>query len=126
MHELVLPSFQLPLTTDAQSGELRRHGLKVTLPDQSFQILRLLLDRPDHVVTREELRQRLWASGRVALKRPSPTPSARSDWTRSRLMHVSMWQSSIERRASTSARSRNCGAPWRLLLINGVDTSNWA
>src|SRR5438876_1577637 len=47
---------------DAQSGELRRHGLKVRLPDQSFQILRLMLDRPGEVVTREELRQRLWAS----------------------------------------------------------------
>jgi DNA-binding winged helix-turn-helix (wHTH) protein len=47
---------------DAQSGELRRHGLKVRLPDQSFQILRLLLDRPGEVVTREELRQRLWSS----------------------------------------------------------------
>jgi TolB-like protein/DNA-binding winged helix-turn-helix (wHTH) protein len=47
---------------DSQSGELRRHGLKIRLPDQSFQILRLLLDRPGEVVTREELRQRLWAS----------------------------------------------------------------
>lgn len=47
---------------DDQSGKLRRHGLKVRLPEQSFQILRLLLDRPDEVVTREELRQLLWAS----------------------------------------------------------------
>jgi TolB-like protein/DNA-binding winged helix-turn-helix (wHTH) protein/tetratricopeptide (TPR) repeat protein len=45
---------------DAQSGELRRHGLKIRLPDQSFQILQLLLDRPGAVVTREELRHRLW------------------------------------------------------------------
>jgi DNA-binding winged helix-turn-helix (wHTH) protein len=45
---------------DAQSGELRRHGLKIRLPDQAFQILRLLLERPGVVVTREELRQRLW------------------------------------------------------------------
>jgi TolB-like protein/DNA-binding winged helix-turn-helix (wHTH) protein/Flp pilus assembly protein TadD len=47
---------------DAQSGELRRHGVKVRLPEQSFQILRVLLDRPDELVTREELRQRLWTS----------------------------------------------------------------
>lgn len=47
---------------DAQSGELRRHGLKVRLPDQSFQILKLLLSRPGEVVTREELRQVLWTS----------------------------------------------------------------
>jgi TolB-like protein/DNA-binding winged helix-turn-helix (wHTH) protein/Tfp pilus assembly protein PilF len=47
---------------DSQSGELRRHGLKIRLPDQAFQILRLLLDRAGEVVTREELRQRLWSS----------------------------------------------------------------
>jgi DNA-binding winged helix-turn-helix (wHTH) protein len=47
---------------DVQSGELRRHGQKIRLPDQAFQILRLLLDRPGDVVTREELRQRLWTS----------------------------------------------------------------
>ena len=35
---------------DARSGELRRHGLKVRLPDQSFQILKLLLSRPGEVV----------------------------------------------------------------------------
>ena len=47
---------------DSESGELRRHGLKVRLPDQAFQILRLLLARPGDVVTREELRQQLWTS----------------------------------------------------------------
>jgi TolB-like protein/DNA-binding winged helix-turn-helix (wHTH) protein/Flp pilus assembly protein TadD len=47
---------------DAQSGELRRHGLKIRLPDQAFQILRLLLERPGVVVTREALRQRLWTA----------------------------------------------------------------
>jgi TolB-like protein/DNA-binding winged helix-turn-helix (wHTH) protein/Flp pilus assembly protein TadD len=47
---------------DARSGELRRHGLKIRLPHQSFEILRILLDRPGEVVTREELRQRLWTS----------------------------------------------------------------
>ena len=45
---------------DTQSGELRRHGLKVRLPDQSFQILRTLLMRPGDVVTREELKRILW------------------------------------------------------------------
>src|SRR5687768_1184198 len=47
---------------EEQSGELRRHGLKVRLPDQAFQVLRLLLARPGEVVTREELRQQLWTS----------------------------------------------------------------
>jgi len=40
---------------DTVSGELRRNGLKIRLPDQSFQILKLLLSRPGDVVTREEL-----------------------------------------------------------------------
>ena len=47
---------------DTRSGELRRHGLKVRLPHQSFQILRLLLTRPGDVATRDELRQALWTS----------------------------------------------------------------
>ncbi len=47
---------------DARSEELRRHGQKVRLPHQSFQILLLLLSRPGDVVTRDELRQALWTS----------------------------------------------------------------
>jgi TolB-like protein/DNA-binding winged helix-turn-helix (wHTH) protein/tetratricopeptide (TPR) repeat protein len=47
---------------DTRSGELRRHGLKTRLPDQSFQILRALLMRPGDVVTREELQQVLWTA----------------------------------------------------------------
>jgi TolB-like protein/DNA-binding winged helix-turn-helix (wHTH) protein len=45
---------------DTHSGELRRHGLKIRLPEQSFQILRTLLLRPGDVVTREELKRILW------------------------------------------------------------------
>jgi DNA-binding winged helix-turn-helix (wHTH) protein len=45
---------------DLQSGELRRNGLKVKLQEQPFQILALLLEHPGGVVTREELRRRLW------------------------------------------------------------------
>jgi TolB-like protein/DNA-binding winged helix-turn-helix (wHTH) protein/Flp pilus assembly protein TadD len=47
---------------DTQSGELRRHGLKVRLPDQSFQILKTLIRRPGEVVTRDELRRVLWTA----------------------------------------------------------------
>jgi TolB-like protein/DNA-binding winged helix-turn-helix (wHTH) protein/Flp pilus assembly protein TadD len=47
---------------DIQSGELRRHGLKVRLPDQSFQILKTLIERPGEVVTRDELRRVLWTA----------------------------------------------------------------
>jgi Tol biopolymer transport system component/DNA-binding winged helix-turn-helix (wHTH) protein len=43
-----------------QAGELRKSGLRIKLQEQPFQILALLLERPGEVITREELRQRLW------------------------------------------------------------------
>jgi len=46
---------------DCLSGQLRHHGVRVRLPDQSFRMLLLLLDRAGQVVTREELRRELWA-----------------------------------------------------------------
>ena len=45
------------------SRELRNGDARTTLQDQPFQILRLLLARPGAVVTREELRERLWPEG---------------------------------------------------------------
>jgi Tol biopolymer transport system component/DNA-binding winged helix-turn-helix (wHTH) protein len=45
---------------DRRAGELRRNGSKVRLQEQPFQILLTLLERPGEVVTREELRSRLW------------------------------------------------------------------
>jgi len=42
------------------SRELCKKGVRVRLPDQSFQILAMLLERPGGLVTREEIRQRLW------------------------------------------------------------------
>jgi TolB-like protein/DNA-binding winged helix-turn-helix (wHTH) protein len=47
---------------DTESGELRKQGVKVHLQDQPFQVLRVLLEHPDRVVTREELQQRIWPS----------------------------------------------------------------
>jgi cholera toxin transcriptional activator len=43
--------------------ELRRDGALVHLRPQLFHILSMLLDKPGETVTREELRQRLWAPG---------------------------------------------------------------
>src|SRR5678816_4341727 len=43
-----------------KAGELRKNGLKVRLQEQPFQILTLLLEQPGEVVSREELRNRLW------------------------------------------------------------------
>ena len=44
---------------DLRSGELRRNGLRVKLPEQSFQILAMLLTRAGDMVSREEIRQKL-------------------------------------------------------------------
>lgn len=46
---------------DFESFELRKHGVRLKLQDQPFQILRLLLQRPGQLVTREELCSELWA-----------------------------------------------------------------
>lgn len=46
---------------DLVAGEVRKRGLKLSLSGQPFEILRLLLERAGDVVTREELRARLWA-----------------------------------------------------------------
>jgi TolB-like protein/DNA-binding winged helix-turn-helix (wHTH) protein/Tfp pilus assembly protein PilF len=45
---------------DLRSGELHKHGIRLKLQDQPFQVLALLLEHPGDVVTREELRQKLW------------------------------------------------------------------
>jgi DNA-binding winged helix-turn-helix (wHTH) protein/Tol biopolymer transport system component len=45
---------------DMKAGELRRGGTRIRLQEQPFQILAMLLERHGEVVTREELRGRLW------------------------------------------------------------------
>src|SRR5579859_5324106 len=45
---------------DVRAAELRRNGARLKLQLQPFQVLIALLERPKEVVTREELRQRLW------------------------------------------------------------------
>ncbi len=47
---------------DFLDSELRRQGLKVKLNEKPFQVLALLLERAGHLVSRENLRQRLWAA----------------------------------------------------------------
>jgi Tol biopolymer transport system component/DNA-binding winged helix-turn-helix (wHTH) protein len=48
---------------DLGVGELRKHGLRLRLQEQPFQVLTALLERPGEVVTREELVRRLWPDG---------------------------------------------------------------
>src|SRR5438445_10342627 len=45
---------------DLRAGELRRHGHKIKLQEQPFQLPSQLLEKPGEVITREELRNRLW------------------------------------------------------------------
>jgi len=45
---------------DMRAGEARKHGIRLKLHRQPFQVLSLLLEHPGDVVTREELRQKLW------------------------------------------------------------------
>src|SRR5437588_8655036 len=47
---------------DFRTGELRKNGARLRLQEQPFQVLALLLERAGDVVTREELRQKLWPS----------------------------------------------------------------
>jgi TolB-like protein/DNA-binding winged helix-turn-helix (wHTH) protein/Tfp pilus assembly protein PilF len=50
-------------TVDARTGELSQGGRRAPLRDQSVQLLLALLEQPGELVTREELRSRLWADG---------------------------------------------------------------
>jgi TolB-like protein/DNA-binding winged helix-turn-helix (wHTH) protein/Flp pilus assembly protein TadD len=45
---------------DVSAGELRRNGHKLRLSEQPLQILLMLLERPGEIISREELRGRLW------------------------------------------------------------------
>ena len=45
---------------DLLSGELRKNGSRIRLQEQPFQVLTLLLERPGEMVTREDLRTKLW------------------------------------------------------------------
>src|SRR5688500_10746894 len=48
---------------DLRARELRKGGVRIRLQDQPFEILLMMLERPGEVVTRDELRERLWPAG---------------------------------------------------------------
>src|SRR5215208_1935864 len=48
---------------DVRLRELRTGSTRIRLQEQPFEILRIMLERPGDVVTREQLRQRLWPNG---------------------------------------------------------------
>ena len=45
---------------DLDAGELRKHGMRLKVPQQAFRVLQVLIERPNEVISREELRQSLW------------------------------------------------------------------
>src|SRR5690242_3948048 len=45
---------------DLDAGELRKQGVRLQLQPKPLQMLAILLERPGEIVTREELRRRLW------------------------------------------------------------------
>lgn len=52
-----------PFEADLAAGQLRKHGFRIKLQDQPFSILAAFLEHQGEVVTREQLRQRLWPEG---------------------------------------------------------------
>src|SRR5262245_28362121 len=48
---------------DPHAGELRKRGVKLTLQAQPLALLLALVERPGELITRTELRERLWPSG---------------------------------------------------------------
>ena len=50
---------------DRRAGEIRKEGLKISLPEQLFRLLVLLMDHTGEVVTREEIRNNLWSDSFV-------------------------------------------------------------
>lgn len=51
-----------PFELNMETGELRKHGVRIRLQHRPFQILAALVERPGRLVTREELRTKLWAA----------------------------------------------------------------
>lgn len=49
-----------PFEADLRTRELRKQGIRIRLQDQPFQILAMVMERPGELVTREEIRAKLW------------------------------------------------------------------
>jgi Tol biopolymer transport system component/DNA-binding winged helix-turn-helix (wHTH) protein len=54
-----------PFELDVRAAELRKYGVRLRLPGQSFRVLLLLLEHPGAVVLREEIRGKLWPNGTI-------------------------------------------------------------
>lgn len=54
-----------PFEFDVRTGDLRKHGVRIRLPEQASQILVMLLEQPGEVVLRSAIRQKLWPGDTV-------------------------------------------------------------
>ena len=54
-----------PFKLDLKAGELHQDGRKIRLQEQPFQVLKMLLERPGEVVTREEIKKKLWPNDTI-------------------------------------------------------------
>ena len=54
-----------PFELDVRAGELRKHGTRLRLREQPLRLLLLLLENPGEIVTREDIRLRLWPNETV-------------------------------------------------------------
>ena len=65
-----------------RAGEVRREGSKIRLQEQPFSLLTVLLESAGEVVTREELRKRLWAADTfVDFDHRQSSPTAAAGWS---------------------------------------------
>ena len=54
-----------PFKLDLKAGELLQDGRKIRLQEQPFQVLKMLLEHPGEVVTREEIKKKLWPNDTI-------------------------------------------------------------
>ena len=59
MRLVCFEAFEVNLTT----GEVRKHGIRLKVQDQPFQVLVMLLACPGKLATRDEIGEKLWLSG---------------------------------------------------------------
>ncbi|MBV9295098.1 MAG: winged helix-turn-helix transcriptional regulator [Acidobacteriaceae bacterium] len=49
-----------PFEVDLRAAELRKHGVRIKLQAQPFRVLEMLLEHPGTLISREQLKTRLW------------------------------------------------------------------
>ena len=65
-----------PFEADFEAGELRKHGRRIRLQDQPLKILAELCERPHQLVSRDDLRERLWPADTFVDFEHENTPTA--------------------------------------------------